>query len=205
MNAGLGQRRPDGIAGARVPDRGPASVAKCVILVDNSNLFIGGQKLSAERKGQARNGGEQPADHTWRLSYDNLLSYLANGREVHQAIMVGSESEEHPGPWNAARKNGFEVIVHEREPGRGEKCADTELVVRGMETIATATEPMTLVVASGDRDMVPLVEAAHRHDWDVELCAFTNSYDTAGELAKAVDQVRPLDDEFDRIGFNEHG
>lgn len=179
---------------------------RCVILVDNSNLFIGGQKLSGQRKRLSGNGdGEPPADHTWRLSYDNLFSHLADGRDVHHAVMVGSESEEHPGPWKAARKNGFEVIVHERVPGRGEKCADTELVVRGAEIIATAPEPMTLVIASGDRDFIPLVDAAHRHHWDVELCAFENSFDQGGELAQSVDRVRTLDAVFDKIGFNENG
>lgn len=179
---------------------------KCVILVDNSNLFIGGQKLSAERKGASPNGnGQDPADHTWRLSYDNLFAFLAEGRAVEKAVMVGSESAEHPGPWNAARKNGFEVIVHERTPGHAEKCADTELVVRGTEIISTSPEPMTLVIGSGDRDFVPLVEAAHRHQWDVELCAFRNSFDQEGELARAVDRVRPLDEAFEKIGFNEQG
>lgn len=178
---------------------------KCVILVDNSNLFIGGQKYSAQRNGGAQNSDEHaPVDHTWRLSYDNLFTFLANGRDVEKAVMVGSESAEHPGPWHAARKNGFEVIVHERVPGRGEKCADTELVVRGTELIATSNEPMTLVIGSGDRDFLPLVEAAHRHDWDVELCAFQNSYDDAGDLARTVDQVRPLDPAFETIGFNQH-
>ena len=183
---------------------------KCVILVDNSNLFIGGQKFSAQRNGGSPNGGSQngngqaPADHTWRLSYDNLFTFLADGRDVEKAVMVGSESAEHPGPWNAARKNGFEVIVHERTPGHGEKCADTELVVRGTEIIASSAEPMTLVIGSGDRDFVPLVEAAHRHDWDVELCAFKNSFDQEGELAQSVDRVRPLDEAFETIGFNEH-
>lgn len=179
---------------------------KCVILVDNSNLFIGGQKYSAHRNGEMQNGDEQaPVDYTWRLSYDNLFAFLADGRDVEKAVMVGSESAEHPGPWNAARKNGFEVIVHERVPGHGEKCADTELVVRGTEIIATSAEPMTLVIGSGDRDFVPLVDVAHRHEWDVELCAFRNSYDDGGDLARTVDKVRPLDEAFDTIGFNEHG
>jgi uncharacterized LabA/DUF88 family protein len=78
-------------------------------------------------------------------------------------------------------------------------------VVRGAEIIATAEEPMTLVVASGDRDMVPLVDAAHRHEWDVELCAFTNSYEPDGDLATTADRVRPLDEAFEKIGFNERG
>jgi uncharacterized LabA/DUF88 family protein len=64
---------------------------------------------------------------------------------------------------------------------------------------------MTLVIGSGDRDFVPLVEAAHRHQWDVELCAFRNSFDGEGELARAVDRVRPLDEAFEKIGFNEQG
>jgi hypothetical protein len=177
-----------------------------VILVDNSNLFIGGQKYSALRNGGGQNGEEHaPVDHAWRLSYDNLFAFLANGRDVEKAVMVGSESAEHPGPWNAARKNGFEVIVHERVPGHGEKCADTELVVRGTEIIATSAEPMTLVIGSGDRDFVPLVDVAHRHDWDVELCAFQNSYEGGGDLARTVDKVRPLDEAFGTIGFNERG
>jgi len=181
-------------------------VRKCVILVDNSNLFIGGQKFSAHRNGGAQKGDDHaPVDHTWRLSYDNLFAFLADGRDVEMAVMVGSESVEHPGPWSAARKNGFEVIVHERSPGHGEKCADTELVVRGTEIISTSEQPMTLVIGSGDRDFVPLVSAAHRYEWDVELCAFKNSFDPDGELAQAVDLVRPLDDAFETIGFNEQG
>lgn len=179
---------------------------KCVILVDNSNLFIGGQKFSAHRNGAAQNGdAHAPVDHSWRLSYDNLFSFLAAGRDVEKAVMVGSESAEHPGPWNAARNNGFEVIVHERVAGHGEKCADTELVARGTEIISTGSEPMTLVIGSGDRDFVPLVDVAHRHDWDVELCAFQNSFDPDGDLARAADRVRPLDEAFETIGFKEHG
>lgn len=182
---------------------------KCLILVDNSNLFIGGQQLSAEQHDERtghhhrRHGDHPRLDHHWRLDFEHLLKRLANGREIHHAFMVGSQPEDREGPWDAARECGFEVIVYERDPGRGEKCADTELVVRGTEIIATAAVPMTLVIASGDRDMVPLVEVAHRHGWHVELCAFTNSYSEGGELAQCVDSVRPLDDYVFDVGFRD--
>ena len=64
---------------------------QCLILVDNSNVFIGGRQLSAERKGvRGKNHRDRPADPSWRLNFDELIAYLANGREVCSAIMVGS-------------------------------------------------------------------------------------------------------------------
>ena len=179
---------------------------KCVVLVDNSNLFIGGRQLSAERKGMQRKGDLPPIDPDWRMDYDHLLARLADDRPVHTALMVGSQREHQEGPWNAARHSGWEVVVHERSDN-GEKCVDTELVARGAEIIGMADQPMVLVIGSGDRDFVPLVDVAHRHEWEVEMCAFSNSFDSEGELAKTVDRVRPLDDFLGEIGFrhSHHG
>lgn len=180
---------------------------KCLILVDNSNIFIGGQQHSAQQRGIVREEvpGRPPRDSSWRLNFPGLFEVLADGREVHAAIMVGSGPTEDGPVWDSARHSGFEVIVHERTVGRGEKAVDTELVARGTEIIATAAEPMTLVVASGDLDLLPLVEVARRYDWAVELAAFTNSFDLQGELAAAVDRVRPLDDSFGQIGQASEG
>jgi hypothetical protein len=52
----------------------------CVILVDNSNIFIE-QKCSAKRKGlyPASAGEKQPTDISWRIDFENLLTQLANG------------------------------------------------------------------------------------------------------------------------------
>lgn len=179
---------------------------KCVILVDNSNVFIGGRKYSAIQKGingRGRNG-DAPRDPSWRLNFDALLPCLAEGREIHAAIMVGSGRSEDEPVWHSASEAGFTVIVHERKPGHGEKAVDTELVARGTETITTAEEPMVLVLAAGDLDYLPLVEVARRWEWQVELCAFTESFDPEGDLAKAVDRVRPLEECFESIGRCEY-
>ena len=137
---------------------------KCVLLVDNTNLFIGGQQLAAKQKGMRRRGHHRaPIDRSWRLDFDGLRACLARGRKVHAAFMVGSAPADAESAWeDAARSAGFTVIIHERNGRHEEKAVDTELVVRGTEIIATASEPMTLVLASGDRDYVPLVEAARR-------------------------------------------
>jgi uncharacterized LabA/DUF88 family protein len=183
--------------------RGGKRVQRCVILVDNSNVFIGGQKHSALIKGLSDDEGAHgsPCDHTWRIDFEHLRACLADDREVEAAIMVGSHAPHHDACWDPARAAGFEVISHERRPGHGEKAVDTELVARGTEIISRAAAPGVLVLCSGDLDYLPLVDVAHRHGWTVEMVAFRASFDPDGEMVHAVDRVRHLDDVFDRIGF----
>ena len=178
---------------------------KCVILVDNSNVFIGGRKYSALKKGVKPNGKHDGAvDPSWRLDFEKLLACLAAGRSIHSALMVGSSKSEDDPVWTSADEAGFDVIVHERKLGKGEKAVDTELVARGTEIIATSHEPMLLVITSGDADYLPLVDVARRWDWGVEMAAFAESFDPHGEMARAVDRIRLLDDCFDEIGRCEY-
>jgi uncharacterized LabA/DUF88 family protein len=177
-------------------------VDQCVILVDNTNLFIGGQQLAAERKGvkQRRGKHDAPSDPSWRLDFSGLYCSLADGRTVNAAVMVGSRDPDDECVWeDEARAAGFAVVVQNTNGNHQEKAVDTELVARGTEIICTADEPMVLVLASGDRDYVPLVDVAHRNGWRVELCAFRASFSRHGELASRVHRVRPLDDCFSAI------
>jgi hypothetical protein len=173
-------------------------VEKCVILVDNSNVFIQGRKYSAVQKGVlAPLGGKQPSDPSWRIDFGGLLTVLADGRDIHAAILVGSRPPPNDSVWLAAGRL-FTVFVHDRDVNNKEKAVDTELVAQGTEIICIAAEPMTLVIASGDREFIPLVRIAQRRGWEVEMCAFTSSF--SGEMAGTVDKVRPLDASFAAIG-----
>jgi uncharacterized LabA/DUF88 family protein len=179
-----------------------ATSSECVILVDNSNIFIEGQKASAMRKGvlPANSGDRQPNDVSWRISFDRLLRQLANGRDIRAAILVGSRPPPNDDVWEMAKQSGFEVITHDRDAANKEKAVDTELVAQGTLLIAT-TEPAVLVIASGDRDFLPLVNVAHKRKWTVEVAAFAGSI--ASQLQIAVDHVRPLDGSLDLIGHCE--
>ena len=102
---------------------------ECVILVDNSNLFIEGQKQSARQKGFSSSDANipTPSDPSWRIEFGQSLVELANGRPIRSAILVSSRPPSNDSVWESAGEKGFEVIVHDRS-GNREKAVDTELV-----------------------------------------------------------------------------
>jgi uncharacterized LabA/DUF88 family protein len=173
----------------------------CVVLVDNSNIYISGQRCSAVRKGMTRvNSADlEPMDISWRIDFSRLLTQLADGRPIRQAILVGSRPPPNDGVWSMAERSGYTVITHDRDAANREKAVDTELVAQGTLIIAT-TAPAVLVIASADRDFLPLVTVAHKMKWTVEMAAFSNAFSQYGQMAMAVDKVRPLDGSLDLIG-----
>lgn len=176
----------------------------CIILVDNSNIFIEGQKASAVRKNQfpAYQGGPEPQDPSWRIDFGRLLPRLADGRPIVKAVLVGSRPPPNDAVWTMAGQAGFEVITHERDFANKEKAVDTELVARGTLLIARTQPPGVLIIASGDRDFLPLVRVAHEEGWTVEMAAFGSAFSRHGEMATAVDKIRTLDGSLDLIGHN---
>jgi uncharacterized LabA/DUF88 family protein len=174
---------------------------KCVVVVDNSNIFIEGQKFSATTKGK-QNQESSVCDPSWRIDFGRLLHSLANLRTIHAAILVGSRPPAKDSVWNEAKQLGFTVTVHDRDFKGKEKAVDTELVAQGTEIIVSAGEPMTLVIASGDRDFIPLVSVAHRRGWLVEMVAFSSAFSATGQMASSVDSIVPLDRIFGEIGYN---
>lgn len=102
---------------------------QCVVVVDNSNVFIEGQKFSATAKGkQDPSGGV--CDPSWRVDFGNLLDQLAHGRKIHAAVLVGSRPPANDSVWKEAKQQGFQVTVHERDSRGKEKAVDTELVAQ---------------------------------------------------------------------------
>ena len=135
---------------------------ECVVLVDNSNVFIEARKLSAVRLGlPAAMPGKAPQDWNWRVDYGGLLTHLADGRKIRKAFLVGSRPPPNDRVWNMARRCGFEVKIHDRDANNREKAVDAELVAQGTRIICT-TSPAALVIASGDEPVGAMFLALHR-------------------------------------------
>jgi len=178
---------------------------RCVIVIDNSNVWIEGQKYSAKRKGyvKAANDERDICDPSWRIDFGNLLTEISEGNTIIKAILVGSRPPQSDSIWKAALSYGFDVFVHDRNSSGKEKAVDTEIVAQGTETICMETTPAILKLLSGDRDFIPLINIANRRGWETEMWAFTNSFTYGGQMAQSVTRTRPLDVVFDKIGHNE--
>ena len=89
--------------------------------------------------------------------------------------------------------------THDRDSNNKEKAINSELVAQGTKIICR-TPPAVLVIASGDRDFIPLVKVAQEEGWTVEMAAFKSAFSRVGEMATTVDRIRPLDEVFEKIG-----
>ncbi|GHV50527.1 hypothetical protein FACS1894181_11180 [Bacteroidia bacterium] len=174
------------------------SLNECLILVDNSNIFIEGMKFSAKKKGLLGTT-EQPdaIDLSWRIDFGALLKHVAKDHRIIKAILVGSTPPPNDSVWNAAKFQGFEVTTYERSRA-GEKAVDTELVASGLKVIYKHSNPAVLKLLSGDRDFIPLIKSAYEENWETELWGFSTSI--SYELSLMVHRTQLLDTVFDQIG-----
>ena len=173
---------------------------KCVVIVDNSNIWIEGKKFSAKQKGVTPEEGQIYADDpSWRIDFGQLLAIVAEEKEILQAILVGSRPPQNDSVWNAAQEQGFKVIIHDRNFSGKEKAVDTEIVMQGTQIVCTES-PAILKLLSGDRDFVPLITCANSRGWETEMWAFTNAFKESGEMAQSVTRIKPLDQVFPLIG-----
>ena len=151
---------------------------KCVIIIDNSNVWIEGQKFSAKRKGHTKSNIEDKdiCDPSWRIDFGNLLSEISESKPIIKAVLVGSRPPQTDTIWEAAKQHGFEVYIHDRNSAGKEKAVDTEIVAQGTEIICMEKEPAIFKLLSGDRDFIPLINIANKRGWETEMWAFTNSF-----------------------------
>jgi uncharacterized LabA/DUF88 family protein len=133
--------------------------------VDNSNVFIEGQRVSAVRKGLARNIIEamnnKIVDYSWNIDYGKLHEFLCgeNKSEIGCAKLWGS-----PPPkdsfWKLVERKGFEVKTYERNYSGKEKRVDVAIahqITKDAYTLIDKHDSEISLVA-GDQDYVPLVE-----------------------------------------------
>ncbi|MDR3147313.1 MAG: NYN domain-containing protein [Treponema sp.] len=178
---------------------------ECLILVDNSNVFIEGRKFAARQRGLLKKPMDQydPVDWSWRIDFGSLLKQVANGHRIIKAILVGSTPPPNDSLWRAAESQGFEVITHERSHSTGEeKAVDTELLASGLDILYEHPRPAIMKLLSGDRDFMPLIKRAYKKGWETELWGFSASI--SNELSQAVSRVQLLDSVFDKIGKYEN-
>jgi uncharacterized LabA/DUF88 family protein len=135
-----------------------------LLYVDNSNVWIEGLHVAAAENGLAPDiwtaVQHKICDYSWKLDFGKLFSFAGGDRpDVKRAALFGSRPPKNDSLWLSAERNGFEVIVYDRNVANHEKKIDTDIVATmiedSYEILTMGQDEMTLV--AGDADYVPAI------------------------------------------------
>jgi hypothetical protein len=76
---------------------------KCLVLVDDSNVFISAKQASAVRHGLGKVPDEPAQDPQYRLDFARLLVHLSGEKKIISAVLVGSRPPENDALWALPR------------------------------------------------------------------------------------------------------
>jgi uncharacterized LabA/DUF88 family protein len=167
------------------------------ILIDGSNLYIEGQRLSSYQSTPAalREGSihqHQRFDFQFRLNLNRLIGFLRGGAsDGPRPKLFGSHSENSPVFFSAAVAAGFEPILFDRDAKNREKQVDVALAVEAMDLAATAVPGRDrFVLVAGDSDYLPLVQRLRTRGFEVEIIFWGHA---ARDLVEAASRFVNLD------------
>lgn len=174
------------------------------VYVDNSNVWIEGQRLNAVRKGLARD----PYDAARRRilapwSYDfGYLYELACpvDEQIGRSILFGSRPPANDSLWARALAEGFQVEVLDRNAANKEKQVDNSIGTMMLEDSYEHMKPdrgdMAVLVA-GDLDYLPNVHSLRKRGLRVRVVCWKHA--TSRQLREAADEFVELDPHFDHL------
>lgn len=173
--------------------------------IDNSNLYIEGQRVSAVRKRLpgARTLSEamdkRVIDHTAGIDYLKLYDFLVGSKEeTIVAKVFGSFGEKAGSMPQFIERAGFEVLTFDRSVwNRKEKRVDTAItfhITRDMYRLNP--KEVELLLVTGDSDQVPLVTELVKDGYMVTVAFWRHC---AGDLRRAATNFLDLDPFFSHL------
>lgn len=155
------------------------------LFIDNSNVFIEGQRVARETFRY-----DDLLVLRFRVSYGGLLEFIRRGRELKEAVLVGSRPPPNDALWNRLKTLGIEPRIFDRSFYTGkEKRVDAELTNAIRDCLEDNSEPGVIALVAGDADYVPALERCLKRKWAVELYFWAQA---SGEL-KRLPGVRFVD------------
>jgi uncharacterized LabA/DUF88 family protein len=145
--------------------------SKIHLFVDNSNVKIEGQRVSYARRQNNGNRCEM-MDSNYEVDWGKFLHLVkSRGNRVlaQSPHLYGSRPPPDDSVWQEIRKEGFEVVLFDRNARDQEKCVDNELGMDVAERTIQVQPPATIVIAAGDEDFRGAVQRAKKRGWNVEV------------------------------------
>ena len=165
--------------------------------VDNSNVYIEGQRVSAVARGLARNifdaMNNDILDHSWNISYGKLHAIVCgNPKEIGAANLWGSPP---PGDtfWETVKSHGFRVKTFDKSADGKEKKVDVGIAHRMTKDAYTVIDrnDSALTLVSGDKDFVPVVEDLKAEGFVVVVAFWAHAAKELRDAATAFFDLNP--------------
>ncbi len=177
-----------------------------LVYVDNSNVFIEGQRVKAVATGQAESIHDAMSngilDQSFKIDFGRLHDFIAgaNQSEIKRCMLFGSRPPENDSLWQMARNAGFEDVVEDRNAANKEKKIDTGIATAMMKDAYTVVKKSedTITLVSGDTDFVPCVKELVEDGFNVEVVF----WDHAGkELREICSKFISLNNKLDHLEY----
>jgi uncharacterized LabA/DUF88 family protein len=174
-----------------------------LLYVDNSNVWIEGMHVAAVASGMVPDlwtaQENNVCDTNWKLDFGKLFQFAGGDRaQVKRAVLFGSRPPPNDSVWDAARRNGFEPVVYDRNVRNKEKKIDTDVVATMMEDsyerLDRDADEMTLV--AGDADYVPMIEKLRARGIRVHVVFWDHA---SREIRAAASQFTSLNQYLDHL------
>jgi len=176
------------------------------VYVDNSNVWIEGQRLSAVKKGLARNAREameRKVVAPWSYDFGRLYELACPaGRKIGRSILFGSRPPANDSLWQRAKDGGFQVTALDRNAANKEKKVDTSLTQMINDDFIDHMKPARgdmIVLVAGDGDFVPTIVSLRRRGIRVRVVFWRHA--TSHELRDAADEFVELDPYFNDLSL----
>jgi uncharacterized LabA/DUF88 family protein len=172
------------------------------VYIDNSNLFIEGQRLSAVSKGFAVNIWDaverRVFDFSWNLDYGKLHEFLTKQGATLAASKLWGSIPPTDSFWKMVESKGFQVKTFERSQS-GEKKVDVAIAHNMTKDVYSGAIPKdnsTIILVAGDKDFVPVVQDLVNEQYNVHVCFWSHA---ARELKESASYFINLDAQLENL------
>lgn len=175
------------------------------LFIDNSNIFIEGQKAYSIHLWQ-----HPPFDPRFRMNIKNLIQTVGYDT-VQKLYIYGSATVKaaHQAVARQLEELGIEckVFSADRKRQHREKMVDVQLAQDMRALIFSEDRPKdgTIILMSGDADFVPVVQEGLKHGWKFQIFGWKDS--VAGAYVRMQSKclkIQNLDENKDKCFFLEH-
>ena len=183
------------VPGAGVKKVAPKTSTRVHVFIDDSNLFIEGQRTAANR-----DPSDTSARSRFRIDFGRFLEWVSDGRTLADVYLVGSRPPAVDTFWKMLPAKGIRPKIFERHGGR-EKGVDHDLVAEMIETsILKEKVDGVIVLVAGDGDYRSTLDRLNDKGWALEVCFWSSG---CSSLIRNTQWYINLDPHFREFCFSE--